>query len=170
MFNLLNRELSFEVDMNAIGCGMNAALFFIAMPERTEWSNQETLELNTELVTATPSLFNPVVQPAQRWTSGRQIAWAPSTPLILAMVTRTVILTVVASTPTHIWSPELLLPRSKLSSRFDSAAHRRHSVHHQWWNRQRNASRDYMLLHSEWKTHRIAFCNIFNIFLIVNLN
>lgn len=31
MFYLLNRELSFEVDMANMGCGMNAALYFIAM-------------------------------------------------------------------------------------------------------------------------------------------
>jgi len=33
MFNLLNKELSFDVDMNDMGCGMNAALYFIEMPE-----------------------------------------------------------------------------------------------------------------------------------------
>jgi len=33
MFTLLNRELSFDVDMVNMGCGMNAALYFISMPE-----------------------------------------------------------------------------------------------------------------------------------------
>ena len=31
MFYLLNKELSFEVDVTACGCGMNYALYFISM-------------------------------------------------------------------------------------------------------------------------------------------
>lgn len=31
MFYLLNKELSFEVDMSTVGCGMNAALYLIGM-------------------------------------------------------------------------------------------------------------------------------------------
>ena len=31
MFYLLNKELSFEVDVTACGCGMNSALYFISM-------------------------------------------------------------------------------------------------------------------------------------------
>lgn len=33
MFYLLNRELSFDVDMSSMGCGMNSALYFSAMQE-----------------------------------------------------------------------------------------------------------------------------------------
>lgn len=31
MFYLLNKEVSFEVDMSTVGCGMNAALYLVAM-------------------------------------------------------------------------------------------------------------------------------------------
>lgn len=31
MFYLLNKELSFDVDMGTLGCGMNSALYFITM-------------------------------------------------------------------------------------------------------------------------------------------
>lgn len=33
MFALLNQELRFDVDLSTWGCGMNAALYFVAMPE-----------------------------------------------------------------------------------------------------------------------------------------
>lgn len=32
MFNLLNREITFDVDMSTVGCGLNAALDFTGMP------------------------------------------------------------------------------------------------------------------------------------------
>ena len=31
MFQLLNKELSFDIETSAIGCGMNFALYFISM-------------------------------------------------------------------------------------------------------------------------------------------
>ena len=33
MFALLNQELRFDVDLSTWGCGLNAALYFVAMPE-----------------------------------------------------------------------------------------------------------------------------------------
>ena len=33
MFNLKNKEFSFDVDMSTIGCGVNGALYFVEMPE-----------------------------------------------------------------------------------------------------------------------------------------
>ncbi|KAG8962772.1 Exoglucanase 1 [Tulasnella sp. 419] len=33
MFNLLNKEFTFDVDVNTLGCGLNGALYFSSMPE-----------------------------------------------------------------------------------------------------------------------------------------
>ena len=33
MFNLINRELRFDVDVSTWGCGLNAALYLVVMPE-----------------------------------------------------------------------------------------------------------------------------------------
>ena len=33
MFDLLNREIRFDVNLNNWGCGFNAALYFVVMPE-----------------------------------------------------------------------------------------------------------------------------------------
>jgi len=33
MFQILNREFSFEVDLSIVGCGLNAVFFFTATPE-----------------------------------------------------------------------------------------------------------------------------------------
>ena len=32
MFDLLNREITFDVEMSTVGCGRNAAFFFTGMP------------------------------------------------------------------------------------------------------------------------------------------
>ena len=33
MFNLINRELRFDVDVSTWGCGLNAAFYLVVMPE-----------------------------------------------------------------------------------------------------------------------------------------
>jgi hypothetical protein len=70
MFYLLNKELSFEVDVTACGCGMNSALYFISM-ESDGGQGSSTLEPLTGRDIAMPSQLSQAVRPVTSWTFGR---------------------------------------------------------------------------------------------------
>lgn len=39
MFTLMNNEFAFDVDLSTVECGLNAALYFVAMDEVSRWYN-----------------------------------------------------------------------------------------------------------------------------------
>jgi hypothetical protein len=70
MVYLLNRELSFDVDLSTVGCGFDASLFFVAMEEDGGMaSNGYTLGPSMEREDVTPSSQFLANRLAMNWTS-----------------------------------------------------------------------------------------------------
>ncbi len=46
MFNLLNKEFTFDVDVSSLDCGLNGALYFVAMDSDGGASKYSTNKVN----------------------------------------------------------------------------------------------------------------------------